>query len=332
MSSRSFSPASSPASVLRYGVAAAMVLFGGLSLAPGCSGATSEYRCDDTGCFDCDGYGCKPVPTPTIDPCGIPGDPICDKAVCTDLGCLAPCKVDGECEKGLVCKAGLCTPPTITSAKPLVCGSAKDCEKLGAGALCIDGACVAAPPCEGASCACKYSSDCGEGRVCVDSKCATACDPSKPCSTGFECSEKGFCVEGGKPTCGPAAGGAACPTGQRCVDGRCSAGCASDAQCLGADGKPDAAQRCVGGACVPDPRTDPKCAGDAQCAAGTQKCVDGFCKYTCASDDACKAIDSRIGACSPTEKVCRAPEELAAKCTSKADCAAGTSCVGGQCK
>ena len=321
-------------SALRYGAAAVMLALGGLLfVAPGCgSGGTSEYRCDATGCYECDGYGCKEVPTPTISPCAFAGDSACGGgSVCTDLGCLTPCKADGECAKGLLCKTNLCTPPTINSVKPLVCGDAKDCTKLGAGALCVEGKCVAAPPCEGTACTCKYSSDCGDGRVCVDSKCATACDPSDPCPTGFDCSEKGYCVEG-KPTCGVAAGGASCPSGKKCVDGRCSSGCASDDQCLGADGKPDSTLRCVGGACIPDTRTDPKCSGDAQCATGTQKCVDGFCKYNCTTDDACKATDGRIGACSPTEKICRAPEELAAKCTSKTDCTDGKSCVDGQCK
>lgn len=334
MSSRPSLSSASPSnrSVLRYGAAAVMLALGGLVFAaPGCGPGDTQYRCDSTGCFECDGYGCKEVPIPTLTPCSYAGDTTCAAGtVCTELGCLAPCKTDGECAKGLVCKDAYCAPPTVTSVKPLTCGASKDCSKLGSGALCVDGKCVAAPACEGTSCTCKYSSDCGTGRLCVDAKCATACSATSPCPTGFDCSDKGYCVEG-KPVCGLAAGGAACPSGQKCVDGHCSSGCATDDQCLGADGKPDPTQRCVGGACIPDTRTDPKCAGDAQCATGSQKCVDGFCKYTCSTDDTCKAIDSRIGACSPTEKICRAPEEIAAKCTSKADCG-DKSCVDGQCK
>lgn len=339
MSTRPSRPSAAPTSrrpVTGWSLGAALVMasLGALALtAPGCGGGSNEYRCDSTGCFDCDGYGCKPVTPPNIVPCSYAGDTVCSAGtVCTELGCLSPCKTDGECAKGFVCKDSFCAPPTSTEVDPLVCGTSKDCEKLGAGALCVDGKCVAAPTCEGASCTCKYSSDCGEGRLCVDSKCETACGPGLPaCATGFECSDKGYCVEG-KPTCGAAAGGATCPSGQKCVDGRCSAGCASDDQCLGTDGKPDPTQRCVGGACIPDERTDTKCSGDTQCASGTQKCVDGFCKYTCTSDDTCKAIDSRIGTCSPTEKICRAATEVTAACTSKADCTDGKSCVDGQCK
>lgn len=316
-------------------VSAALAMLGGLSLlwsAPGCGPGDTSYKCDSTGCFECDGYGCKEVPTPTITPCAFAGDSACSSGtVCTELGCLKTCATDDACEKGLVCKKGLCTPPTITGVTPITCGASTDCSKLGAGALCVDGACVAAPKCEGTSCTCKYSSDCGDGRICVDSKCATSCSASDPCPSGFDCSDKGYCVEG-KPVCGTAAAGAACPSGKKCVDGHCTAGCATDDQCLGADGKPDPTQRCVGGACIPDTRTDPKCAGDAQCSTGSQKCVDGFCRYTCTTDATCKAIDNRIGTCSPSELICRSAEDLAAKCKSKSDCPTDKSCVDGQCK
>lgn len=338
MSTRSSRPSTQPALVMggrslwRMGSALVMASLGVFAVAaPGCSSGETEYRCDSTGCFDCDGYGCTPVASPKPIPCSFAGDTTCTAgSVCTELGCLNPCKTDVECAKGNICTKNLCTPPGTKPIDPLACAAAKDCEKLGAGALCVDGKCVAAPTCEGASCTCKYSSDCGTGRICVDSKCETECGAgAASCAAGYDCSDKGFCIEG-KPTCGPAAAGATCPSGQKCVDGRCSAGCASDEACLGADGKPDATQRCVAGACIPDERTDPKCSGDTQCDA-TQKCVDGFCKYNCTTDDACRAIDSRIGACSPTEKICRNPDEIAARCTSKADCGA-KSCVDGECK
>jgi len=298
-------------------------------VANGCGG--DEYRCDNTGCFVCDGYGCRNVEPPPTVPCGFAGDPVCkDKTVCTDIGCLTPCADDAGCEKGLVCKGGFCTPPTKGIQVKKVCTVAKDCPT---GNSCIDGACVATPPCTGVSCSCKYSSDCSTdgSRICVDGACAGACDASRPCSTGFVCSEKGVCTLG-TPTCGAAAGGATCKATEHCVDGRCTASCTDDASCVGADGKADPGQRCVGGSCVPDTRTHPKCAGDTECASGTQKCLDGFCKYLCTTDDGCLAIDTRIGACSKTEGVCRSPAEVAAKCTSKAQCDAGKDCVDGQCK
>ncbi len=301
----------------------------------GCgSGTTDEYRCDSTGCFDCDGFGCRAVDAPTAPPCGFAGDTTCTaNTVCTEIGCLTQCKADAECAKGLVCKSGLCSPPTGTKTpEALVCADTADCTKLGAGALCVDGKCVTAPACTGAECTCKYSSECGDGRLCVDGKCAVACGAGAPaCPTGYSCGDKGFCVAAA-PTCGPDANGATCKTGEKCVEGHCAPQCTTNETCLDGSGKPDPTQVCVGGACVPDTRTDPKCTGDTQCAAGTQKCVNGFCRYTCTDDASCMSIDARIGTCAATEKICRSADEVAATCTAKADCAADKSCVDGQCK
>ena len=299
---------------------------------PGCSGATDEYRCDDNGCYDCDSLGCRPVVPKTPTPCGFAGDPACKApAECTSAGCLIPCKDSSTCEKGLVCKAGYCTPPKLVPS-PVTCATGADCKGLSATAACVDGKCVEIPKCDGVGCTCKYSSECGTGRICVDSACVAACGTGLPaCATGFDCDAKGFCTPSATPTCGGTTG-KTCKTGEHCIDGHCASGCKADTECLGADGKPDATQRCIGGACVPDPRPDVKCTADSGCTAGSQKCVDGFCRFLCSTDDACKAIDSRIGACSKTEGFCRIPSELTATCTAKADCKDNKACVDGTCK
>ncbi|MEO7094543.1 MAG: hypothetical protein ABI175_14905, partial [Polyangiales bacterium] len=87
---------------------------------------------------------------------------------------------------------------------------------------------------------------------------------------------------------------------------------------------------CVAGACAPNDAPVTTCTGAAECA-GVQKCVDGFCRFLCAGDDECKAHDARIGACSTKEGICRAPSDVTATCTAKADCA-GKDCVDGQCR
>lgn len=308
----------------RLGTAVAMVAGGILAAAPGCSGATDEYRCDDTGCFQCDGFGCRAIPAPTPPSCGFAGDPACtDGEVCTDYGCLAPCTTDASCAKGLVCKKGLCTPPTFAPISIKECGSSTDCTKLGDGATCVDGKCVAGPACSGTDCTCKYSSDCGTGRICVDGKCDLSCSDASPCPSGFTCDAKGYCVEGA-PNCGPAGAGATCKSTEKCVDGHCAPTCTKDGDC-------GTGFACVSGACAVDTNTHPTCKGDTECSS-TQKCVGGFCKYTCGADTDCLKIDARIGSCSPTEKICRAPSEVSAKCTTKADCSATQDCVDGSCK
>jgi hypothetical protein len=131
--------------------------------------------------------------------------------------------------------------------------------------------------------------------------------------------------------CGAAAGGAGCQSGQHCVDGHCAAGCSVDGDCKDATGARDDALKCSGGACVPNDAPVATCGGAGDCSS-TQKCVDGFCRFLCSTNDECLAHDVRIGACSVSEGFCRAPADLAAKCTSKADCSATQDCVDGACK
>jgi hypothetical protein len=299
-----------------------------VAIVPGCGGSSSDYYCDEKGCYQCDGFGCATVDPPIPTSCSRAGDAVCTGGeVCTDEGCLVPCTSDAACAKGFICKKGFCAAPTAKDPSKLVCGVAADC---GAGYDCIDGACVAIPACSGVGCVCKYSSECGDGRVCANGQCAEACSTSKPCATGFTCDANGICQRSAKPVCGAAAGGALCASGQHCVDGQCAAGCAVDGDCLGADGKPDDQQRCVGGACQPDPHPATNCTPTTACGAN-QQCLDGFCRYSCASDDDCLKIDTRIGTCA-ADKVCRSAAEAAAKCTAQADCGAGKSCIDGQCK
>lgn len=299
-----------------------------VALVPGCGGGSSDYYCDATGCYECDGFGCASVDPPLPTTCSKAGDAVCPSGeVCTDQGCMLPCKADASCARGLVCKQGFCAAPTAKDPTKLVCGVSADCGASGFD--CVDGACVAIPACSGVGCVCKYSSECGDGRVCANGQCVESCSATAPCATGFTCDANGLCQRSATPVCGAAAGGATCASGQRCVDGQCAAGCAADAECLGADGKPDAQQRCVGGACVPNPRP-PTCNGAAQCGTN-QQCIEGFCRYSCAVNDDCLAIDTRIGTCAK-DKVCRSATEANAECTAQADCASGKSCVDGKCK
>jgi hypothetical protein len=305
--------------------------------AQGCSSAgQSEYRCDTTGCFECNGDACTPIPGPTVTPCSLPDDPSCPAGTkCTDLGCLGPCKADADCPRGTVCRGkdasgvGFCAAPTGKDPTILTCTFAKDCGA--SGKACIDGKCVDDKGCTaGAACLCKYSSDCGDGRICVDSSCTHRCDATTPCPSGEKCGPLGTCVADEKPTCGSADGGATCKSGEHCFDGHCTGGCAVDGDCKTATGARDPGLRCVGGACAANDAPVTTCTGASECDS-TQKCVDGFCRWLCSTNDECRAHDARFGACAPAEGICREPTDLLAKCTTKAECA-GKDCVDGQCK
>lgn len=294
--------------------------------------ATDEYRCDSTGCYLCDGYGCREVVPPTPQTCGVKAtDKQCrSNEVCTASGCLVKCTNNEQCAQGYTCQEGLCSSPKAPPQKELQCARNADC---GTDAQCVDGKCASMPACAGVGCVCKYSSDCGENRICVDGKCERSCDALNPCPSGSKCSTSGRCEPDtqSKATCGVQANGATCATGQHCVDGQCVAGCAANSDCKGAGGVADPGQECVAGACVQSSKPMSDCQSDTQCKTGTQKCVDGLCRYTCSTSEQCKAIFWRIGACSPSEGICRQPEDLSVTCTSKADCGA-KSCVNGQCK
>ena len=72
----------------------------------------NSYYCDDTGCYDCDGYGCSTVPPPAPAACARNG-PCPVGSICTDNGCVSRCSKNDDCAKGLVCTSGYCTKPGV---------------------------------------------------------------------------------------------------------------------------------------------------------------------------------------------------------------------------
>lgn len=322
MTSRFPSP-SNTKSALVFGVFAAL----GVVTWSGCGpGSESRYYCDDDGCYTCDAYGCSNVAPPAPKACT--GNASCaPNEICTATGCLATCATDTECEKGLVCKSGLCAAPGTDPGGKVECTTKSDC---GDGKTCVESVCkecggTAGPcpcttatdcsgglACIGGSCTapengCKFSSECPDGKLCADGQCLTSC-ATAPCAEGFTCN-KGVC----EPNATGGGGGQTTP-------------CTTDPEC--GDGK-----FCDQGACVVDTRpTKPNCANDTQCT-GTpaRKCVGGYCKYTCDSDQYCRTIDNRIGYCAK-DGVCRTQQEANASCIDASGCAAGQSCIDNQCK
>jgi hypothetical protein len=308
----------------------------------GCGpGSETRYYCDATGCFTCDAYGCSNVSAPPPQSCT--GNASCPAgSVCTSLGCSFSCQSDATCAKGEICKSGLCMAPGAEPGTPKECTTKTDCKD---GKTCISGSCQAcggtAGPCPcqtaadcdgGKACvagactatenACKYSSECGDGKLCADGQCLASCETTT-CGTGFSC-DKGVCkpTPSGACTTDAQCGGAT----PNCLAGTCGKACAADPEC--GDGN-----YCNQGACAVDTRPKPNCTTDAQCggtAATPKKCLGGFCKYTCATDQYCRTIDSRIGYCAK-DGVCRDATEANASCVQSSDCG-GKTCIDNQCR
>src|SRR4051794_28342379 len=100
----------------------------------GCgSGDETRYYCDNTGCFDCDAYGCSSVAPQPKSACT--GSASCAQgSVCTSEGCSQTCSDGVPCAKGEVCKSGVCSSPTVDP------GPTKECTTK---ADCTNGTCVA---------------------------------------------------------------------------------------------------------------------------------------------------------------------------------------------
>jgi hypothetical protein len=165
---------------------------------------------------------------------------------------------------------------------------------------CIGGSCTAPQN------ACKYSSECGDGKVCADGQCLASCE-TQQCAGGFKC-DKGVC----RPDVPSNPGGPTTP----CTETSCGAG-----------------KYCNQGACVPDTRPKPNCTTDNECGGTTdtpKKCLGGFCKYTCSDSNHCLKIDNRIAYCAK-DGVCRTESEANASCFGPGECGAGT-CIDNQCR
>jgi len=169
--------------------------------------------------------------------------------------------------------------------------------------------------------ACKYPSDCPDGKSCVNGQCVPTCTDPSQCSPGNTC-VKGVC-QPGPPQC---TADKDCPAATpKCAGGRCVSVCTKDSECPTGD-------YCYQGACIPDTRGTQNCsATDTSKCNASQKCVDGFCKYTCSSDTTCEHIDERIAFCG-VDKVCRTQAEAHPQCTSSTTCASGQLCVNNVCE
>lgn len=315
----------------------------------GCSGCSNErYFCDATGCYRCDGIGCRDVDPPSRPTCF--GTYQCDDGqVCTEIGCVDLCDSDSDCPTGTVCASnGQCLAPTETppTEKPGVCVRNDDCPAPPA-AICLNGVCALDPvscgsgDCvctENADCdagfvcsegrcrpeeeSCRFNSQCGPSRVCVDGQCFAACGPGGPsCATGFSCVD-GACEPDPLPT-NECQNAGECSLGEICLDSSCVPGCTTDAQCA-------AGLYCSSGACQPDTRPRPFCTTDAQCLGGST-CFEGVCRTPCTTDNQCQMVSGTAPFC--RQRYCVTANEANSDCATSSDCpGSGMTCADGVCR
>ena len=347
-------------------VTAAIGLLGLASLA--LIGCQQENRyCDDTGCFYCDGLGCRNVTPPGRAACTC-DDQCVAGSDCTSLGCTTQCTAD-QAGTDLChslgwprCSGGFCVANAETTVTNVSCTCATTMDCTG-GRICRAGICVSG---------CTSAAMCAADQVCLDGTCRTAvhhgCDATHACGAGQSCVD-GTCRTD-EETC---QFNSECGPGRTCVNQRCSSACGLDNPCAtgavceagfcrealpptGAcvlNGDCGLGHVCLDTRCLPDCRTDVDCAvGNycdmaagvcryddrldpnrcgalRMCAAGSV-CRNGSCRSPCTTNPECPRFDVQFNYC--VDMVCATTNEATSDCATRQDCMASENCVDGICR
>jgi hypothetical protein len=292
----------------------------------GCGGGANgggSYYCDNTGCYQCDGYSCRSVAPPQSSSTSCSGELGC---TATDAGTSVLAADSGS---SIPATDGGTTLPDAGPAcgdgnGPCACTSDTQCA---ASQVCVAGACTASTN------ACQFSSQCAPGDVCDDGQCVADCSGS---ATASSCASGSSCQNG---ACKPSPVGSTCTSSAQCsggtpvcLAGHCAPACTTDAQCPTGD-------YCNQGACEVNTRPTPDCTQQSDCTGGaTQQCLGGYCVYTCSTNTQCADIDVRIDVCSATvpdagpSGYCESPTEATPQCTSQSQCPTGDDCISNVCK
>jgi hypothetical protein len=332
-----------------------------LSSLAGCP--NQEYsECDDSGCYYCDGLGCRDAAPPERASCDC-AHPCGASSTCTDLGCTLECETEADCLSGTTCREGLClgfvsrgvreTSTAVSCACPCTdpglicrdatcvpgCETSDDCQAENPGYVCLDGTCTPTITPE-----CDATTPCRSPLECVAGECRA---PSDTCQFSSECGAGRVCVNQQCTTaCGldnPCPTGAMCTDGfcvvtpppvdecvvnadcgegEICRDGSCYDECALDADC-------GAGRYCQEGRCRLDTRPRPTCSDSRPCASGSV-CLNGTCRIPCTTAPQCAAFDVQYNFC--LDMLCATSNEATSDCAAQADCNADQSCIDGICR
>jgi hypothetical protein len=220
----------------------AAVALGGCDLYFGSSGGGGGYSyCDETGCYECDDWGCWGTGAQPGDNCRTNYDCAagcyCDAdGTCQESGF---CSRDTDCVPGYECDdRSTCVPEGTGDA----CEVDADCPR---GTRCDSGTCVSAPTCT-------TDSDCAPGQEC-DGR--GTCVPT-PCTTDDQCVEGSYCEQ----ETGECVGSGTCTTSEDCDEGML---CDTERN------------TCVPGEDLPEPPDPGSCGGDLLCNEAPPSCPDG---------------------------------------------------------
>ncbi len=255
-------------------------------------------------------YACAARPVPPPVDCKNNSDCITPNTQCTGGVCKAmsaACQTDGDCERGSVCKKGVCEP-TTTCQTDQDCPAARACSKnkcsttcqtndnCAKGEWCRDSVCLASK-----DILCASNKDCPPDADCdTDAKsCSKIRDDNKPkvCKTVTDCRTNELC-HNTKRACIPS-------SAQRCqLSSECPQGDVCSPQ----------TQRC-------EPKPAASCTQDKDCnATNNEKCdtQTKLCVKPCTKNEDC----SKTGAlqCNAVSKTC------VTACKSHADCSASLIC------
>ena len=225
---------------------------------------------------------------------------------------LAPASATRTVVTRAWCVATACAVPDDRSCGDTGC-SCVDTGVCDAGFTCLGGECRADED------VCRFNTECGAGRLCVDGRCTTECGADVPCAAGSRC-EDGYCREV-PPVTGECTADSECDTGEICFDSSCVAGCTGDAEC-------GEGLYCDSGRCRVDTRPRPFCSTDADC---RFRCVNGVCRTPCDTSTECARVDVQFSICLE-ENYCATANEATSDCSTSENCAAAKECIDGICR